>query len=156
VEAFAPGSRRPAGLRVAVLALILSVGGAAVGTGAAGSAARYMPPIPRARTLAPIGVHPTNAVMVGAVDARGGFANLKFEIGRTTRYGKTPELSEEDVVVGSGYRKVTEGVTRLKQGTTYHYRIIASNRSGFDVGRDCSFTTPLRSSPNRLATAHCG
>jgi hypothetical protein len=104
--------------------------------------ARVRLPVPRAITASPVEVHATYALLVGKIDPRNGLANYEFEIGRTKRYGRTLELSDGEYVTGNGFQKVTELATRLKAGTTYHFRVVASNHSGFADGGDRKFDTP--------------
>jgi hypothetical protein len=97
-------------------------------------------PLPRVRTLPAAGIHATTVVLLGEINARNGIANFRFQYGRSEKYDTTLEPNEEFVTGSLGHR-VAEAVTRLRPGTTYHYRIIASNRSGSVAGRDRTFTT---------------
>lgn len=97
-------------------------------------------PVPRVRTLPASGIHATNVVLLGEINARNGIANFRFQYGRSEKYDTTLEPSEE-IVTGSLDHKVAEAVTRLRPRTTYHFRIIAFNRSGSVAGRDRTFTT---------------
>jgi hypothetical protein len=68
-----------------------------------------------------------------------------FEYGTTTAYGTV--LPAPGASIGSGYEDVhvDQGLSGLQPGTTYHYRVIASNPSspaGGTVGPDQTFTTP--------------
>ena len=68
-----------------------------------------------------------------------------FEYGPTTAYGTV--LPAPDASVGSGYGDVVVGqqLTGLQPGTTYHFRVIATNATsppGGTVGPDQTFTTP--------------
>jgi len=109
-------------------------------------------PIPRAETLPAYFVHATYAVLRGEVNARDGVANFKFQYGRSASYETTLEANEE-FVTGHRNSEVAEAITRLRPNTTYHFRIIASNRSGFVVGRDRMFTTKRRDTRSTSLTA---
>jgi inosine-uridine nucleoside N-ribohydrolase len=92
---------------------------------------------PAAATFAATGVTATGAHLAGHVDPGGDDQTVAhFEYGTTTRYGRhTPDqtvTSETDVAFD---------VAGLQPGTTYHYRTVAANRVGADVGGDKTFTT---------------
>jgi hypothetical protein len=126
------------GVGLALVAVGPGVGGAQAGIADASG-----PPIPRVKAKTAIGVNPTNAVLRAEIDARGGIAHFKFQYGLTKHYETTLEPSEE-FVTANEYREVTDAVTRLRPRTTYYFRVIAFNRSGFTVGDGRSFTTPPR------------
>jgi hypothetical protein len=110
---------------------------------ARGAATNSYLPTPRVRARSAFGVHASSAVLRAEIDARDGIAHFKFQYGLTKKYETTLEPSEE-YVTGRGFREVTEALTRLRPKTTYHFRVIAFNRSGFVVGSDRSFTTTRR------------
>jgi hypothetical protein len=110
---------------------------------AAAGVSKGGPPAPRAWTSRVIGLHATNAVLVGFVNPRGQLTTWFFEWGKTARYGNAPELNEEELT-GSRNDEVAEGLTRLQPGTVYHYRLVAHSRGGTSYGKDKTFRTPRR------------
>ncbi len=65
-----------------------------------------------------------------------------FEYGETTSYGTSVPLSPEDEIgVGDDPVPVTVALSGLKVGTTYHYRVVASNELGSTASPDQTFTT---------------
>jgi hypothetical protein len=79
------------------------------------------------------------ATLNGTVNAKGLATKYYFEYGTTTSYGtKTAELS-----AGSGSANVKENsnIVGLAAGTTYHYRIVATNSEGTAYGGDMAFKT---------------
>ena len=81
----------------------------------------------------------SSATLLGKVNASGARTTYRFEYGPTTRYGtKTPEG-----VAGAnaGTINVTAPLTGLAPFTTYHYRLVASNRNGTTRGADRTFKT---------------
>jgi streptogramin lyase len=97
------------------------------------------PPPPTATTEAATGITPSQATFNGTVNPNGPDAHYHFEFGPTTAYGNsTPEVD-----MGFGQAPVPEAATQtgLNWGTTYHYRIVASNWAGPSYGADHTFTT---------------
>ncbi len=84
-------------------------------------------------------VGPTSARLNGAVNPNGHATTVYFQFGTSTSYG-TNTASRN---AGSGTKAVGESfaVTGLSRGTTYDYRIVASNTSGTSFGANQSFTT---------------
>jgi hypothetical protein len=81
----------------------------------------------------------TSAKLRGTVNPNGVATNWYFEYGTSTSYGtKTAAKS-----AGSGTKAVSESasITGLKAGTTYHYRLVATNASGTTAGHDRTFST---------------
>lgn len=83
-----------------------------------------------------------NGAMLSATVATQGLpATYGFEIGTgSTVYG--PPAGLGSVGAGAGEEVVTFSLTGLQPGTTYHYRITATNVDGTSYGADESFTTP--------------
>ncbi len=78
----------------------------------------------------------------------------QFEYGTTTAYGTKVPLSPKSVGSGSEAVSVSEVIEGLKSGTTYHYRVLATNSEGTTYGEDMTFTTwgswALQSTPNTV------
>jgi uncharacterized protein (TIGR02145 family) len=63
-----------------------------------------------------------------------------FEWGTTTSYGNT-EPPAQSPVIGSSPMNVSADLSGLIPGTTYHFRIKATNELGTTTGDDMTFTT---------------
>lgn len=102
---------------------------------------------PSATTRGPSSIGPTTTHLNGTVNPNGQATTWYFEFGTSASYGtKTAARG-----AGAGTRSVNESstITGLAAGTTYHYRIVASNASGTSFGADQSFETV---SPPAVAT----
>jgi hypothetical protein len=112
--------------------------GVAVAVGAFGVTAAFARS-PDAITKPATAVGPHTAVLQGVVNPRDKASAYAFEYGATTAYGKfTPAVS-----LGKGKTdiQVNATLTGLQAGTTYHFRVVASNNDGISRGSDASFTT---------------
>jgi uncharacterized delta-60 repeat protein len=120
---------------------------------AAGFLARYIgygPPPSGPSTAAPTvttggasGVGETSALVSGAVNPGGLQTSYRFEYGISQQYGR----SSASGMLGAGTASVgvSAQLTGLQPGTTYHYRLVASNGDGTVDGADGTFkTTPAR------------
>lgn len=66
----------------------------------------------------------------------------KFDYGTTTSYGSSTTATADSGAIGEN--NVSAGLTGLTPGTTYHYRLEATNAAGTTLGPDNSFTTGTR------------
>ena len=120
--------RLAASVAVALLAL-------AVLTGAASAAA------PTATTGPTTVVGSTTATVTGTIDPGAQSTNWHVEYGTSTSYGSS--TSAKSAGSGSSSVAVSAGLTGLKVGTTYHYRVVATNGAGTSHGTDAVFTTTV-------------
>jgi len=101
---------------------------------------------PTSVTVPASAVSETAATLNGTVNPNGASISA-CEI----RYGLTPSYGSSTTcaVAGAGSTPVavTEGISGLTAGTTYHFRIFASNAAGPSEGEDLTFTTPAPISP---------
>jgi DNA-binding beta-propeller fold protein YncE len=79
----------------------------------------------------------TTAKLLASVNPDGRETTYTFEYGETKSYGTS--VPTPPGVVGSGVLEAE--LTGLKIGTTYHYRVVASNEYGTVDGPDQTFTT---------------
>ncbi len=119
--------RRLGGTALAVLVVLLLTAGAA-------SAAA-----PTAITGSVTAITPTSATAGGTVNPGGQATTWHFEYGTSTSYGSTTAT----VSAGSGTANasVSRTISGLAAGTTYHYRLVATNAAGTSQGADGIFTT---------------
>jgi hypothetical protein len=94
---------------------------------------------PTVETKAATSVTTTGATLNGTVNPNGSETKYYFEYGTTEAYGsKTAEVS-----AGSGTSSIEESkaITGLEPETTYHFRIVATNKVGTAEGTGKEFTT---------------
>ncbi|MDW5598028.1 fibronectin type III domain-containing protein [Conexibacter stalactiti] len=108
---------------------------------------------PTASTQAAASVGQTAVTLRGAVDPNGSATTYAFQWGSNPSYGQqTPNRSAGS---GTSGREVSFRLRGLTPGTTYHYRIVATNADGTTVGSDRSVRTdlPPATAPTILSTA---
>jgi hypothetical protein len=84
-------------------------------------------------------VSDTTAALAGSLNAHGLEATYYFQYGPTTAYGaQTPTTTAAAATTGV---KVSQALSGLALGTTYHYRLVAVSSAGMSNGNDRTFTT---------------
>ncbi|HEX6206314.1 MAG TPA: hypothetical protein VFZ29_10975 [Solirubrobacterales bacterium] len=94
---------------------------------------------PSVETLAATSVASTTATLNGKVNPNSLETKAYFEYGTTTSYGS--KTAEVNVGAGGTTLERNEPISSLSPGTTYHFRIVATNSSGTSQGTDQTFTT---------------
>jgi uncharacterized repeat protein (TIGR01451 family) len=94
---------------------------------------------PTVTTGTATGVSTTTATLSGTVNPNGQSATAQFQYGLTASYGSTAAVSGS--LTGTSNQAVSVNITSLAPGTTYHFRVSATNASGASFGLDQSFTT---------------
>ncbi len=111
------------------------VAGLVVFTGAAVAAT------PTATTGPATAVGSTTATVTGSVSPGGQATTWSVEYGTSTSYGST--TTAKSAGSGSSTVSVSAALAGLRAGTTYHYRVVASNGAGTSHGTDAVFTTTV-------------
>lgn len=84
----------------------------------------------------------TSAVLNGTINPLGLQTSYYFEYGTTTAYGSRIPVGIEAVAGGGRVPELfSRTITGLTPGTTYHFRLVATNSEGTTQGPDRSFTT---------------
>jgi hypothetical protein len=81
----------------------------------------------------------TGATLNGTVNPAGDATNYHFEYGTTTAYGTSTAVQSAGSDAVAHAESAT--ITGLQPGTTYHYRLVASNSTGTSAGPDVTVTT---------------
>jgi hypothetical protein len=103
---------------------------------------------PAVTTSSTTDVNKSNATLSGTVNPQGQSTTYHFDYGTTTSYGT--QTSPTGVGSGNTPVGVHQAVFGLTPGTTYHYRLVATNAAGTTNGADQTFTTPT-STPSQVA-----
>jgi len=85
-------------------------------------------------------IPPATVEIKGSVNPNNLETHYYFEYGPTTSYGSVTSTE----LAGSGVELVSVNakITKLKPGTTYHYRLVGNNEDGYGYGADSTFTVP--------------
>jgi hypothetical protein len=84
----------------------------------------------------------TGAALTAQIDPDGFATKYRFEYGPTEAYGTSVPASEGELPAGTAPQEVSVTIAGLKVGSTYHFRVVASNQAGQPVdGKDQEFTT---------------
>jgi len=87
------------------------------------------------------GIEPNGATLKATVNPKGGETTYQFEYGTTAAYGSKVPATAKSVGSGTTAVEVSEAIGTLASGTTYHFRISATNGAGTSKGEDRTFTT---------------
>ena len=94
---------------------------------------------PAVTTRGASGIGTTTATVAGTVDPNGLATTWLVEYGPTTAYGS--RTAARDAGNGGSGVDVDVQLTGLAPGTTYHYRVVATNSAGTAEGGDRTFQT---------------
>ena len=102
------------------------------------------PPLPpTALTGAASAISQTTATLSAGVNPNGAATTYHFDLGATSAYGASWPASDATVGSDSADHTVMTAVVGLTPGTTYHYRVVATNSTGVSYGTDQTFTTDI-------------
>ena len=96
--------------------------------------------VPTVIILAATNTTTVAAQLNGTVNANYLSTTVTFEYGINTSYGTTVTATQSPVT-GSTNTNVSASITSLGEGTTFHYRIVATNSLGTTNSSDMTFTT---------------
>src|SRR5947208_9225763 len=110
---------------------------------------------PSATTGPALSLTSSSGNVTGSVNPNGQSTTYSFQFGTTTGYGF--QTNPQSAGSGTQDQVVSATLTGLASGTTYHYRLIATNASRTTVGTDLTFMTlgtpPPPSSPPTPTTS---
>jgi uncharacterized protein (TIGR02145 family) len=138
---YTPGKLRMTGLRAATNYYVRAYAINSSGTGYGTSISfRTLGNPPVATTLDAVNLSAKGAVLKAIINANYFSSEISFEYGRTSDYGVSvaPPLSP---VTGIEDKLVTAEISGLETGTTYHFRVKATNSIGTTYGKDMILVT---------------
>jgi hypothetical protein len=96
-------------------------------------------------------IKPNSALLHGTVNPNGASTTYYFQWGLGTSYG----ANSSPLAAGAGVKakSVQQALSGLVQGTTYHYRLVATNQFGTTFGADHAFKTTGHAPPGALTGA---
>jgi hypothetical protein len=98
-------------------------------------------PAPAASTGGAVEVSRSTAALTGAIDPMGWDTTYRFEYGTSPAYGSSWPTVDVDMGALTGNQPVLIALENLQPGTTYHYRLVATDPGGASYGADQTFTT---------------
>ena len=105
-------------------------------------------PGPTAVTGAANPIGTTSATVSGTVNPNGQGTTYHFDFGTSTSYtAQAPAPPDPSAGAGTVSQPVSASLTGLAPGTTYHFRLVATNVSGTAFGSDQTFTTATTTPP---------
>ncbi|HWH09792.1 MAG TPA: hypothetical protein VG165_01585 [Solirubrobacteraceae bacterium] len=102
-------------------------------------------------TGAATGVTGTTATLGGTVNPSGIAATYVFQYGTTAAYGQ--QTAAQAAGAGTTAMTASAALTGLAPGTTYHYRLAATNAYTTVPGADATFVTPGAAGASKLSVA---
>ncbi len=105
---------------------------------------------PTATTSAASSITTTSATLNGTVNPNGSSTTNYFQYGNSTNYGSTTQSTNAGA--GSSSVTVSASLNSLISGTTYHYRLVATNAGGTTNGNDVTFITLAPPAPPSLTS----
>jgi hypothetical protein len=94
------------------------------------------------------------ATINGTLETGEALVDYRFEYGTSTAYGSVQPIPNGVTPVTTEKLTITEPITDLQAGTTYHYRLIASSPGATEVkGPDETFTTLPVTAPEAVTGA---
>ncbi len=110
------------------------------------------PPPPTVTTTAATEITVYTASLNGTVNPNAQATTAVFEWGTDSTLTSPESTPAQDIGAGTTDQPVNVTITGLTSGTTYYYRVAATNASGTQQGTIANFTTALPNSPPEVTT----
>jgi len=109
---------------------------------------------PSVSTLTASNLTASSATLDASVNPNGSATSYWFKYGLTTSYGSSTPTNV--LAGGAGVTVITNLISGLAQGTTYHYLVNVSSAAGTAAGTDKTFTTLKVTPPNLTGFSSLG
>jgi hypothetical protein len=96
------------------------------------------------------------ATLNAAIDPLGALTSYHFEYGTTAAYGSVVPEPDLYLPIDSSEHQVSQALTGLQAGTTYHFALVANSAGGTQTSPDETFTMPAIPLPVVSAGAASG
>jgi len=133
-----------------VLSLIAAFLFAACGGGSDGGNSAV--PVPEVTTAGASSINVDNAVLNGSVNPNGLATTYWFEFGTSSVLTGSDNTASKSAGSGTAAVAASNSITGLSQGTTYYFRLAASNSAGTTKGAILSLTTASPMNPPTVQT----
>lgn len=88
------------------------------------------------------------ATLNARINPAGYDTEYRFEYGKTLQYGNSAPAEGENIGSGLSPEAVSQGITGLEPGFTYHFRVVATNQWGTTASPDTTFDFSPPTCPN--------
>ena len=109
------------------------------------------PVLPEVTTLAASGITGSGATLNGSVNPSEAATSAYFRYGLTTNYGSYSATNE--LAATNATLSVSNLISSLSPGETYHFQLVGSNVVGATLGGDLTFITPALPGVTTLAAS---
>lgn len=123
------------------------------GNGAPGMVIISYLALPAATTNAATAITTSTATFNGTVSSNGAATTVVFDYGLNTSYGSIATAAQSPLVAGATGTAVTANIIGLACGSTYHFRVRATNSVGTTNGNDLTFATTACPPPTATTNA---
>jgi hypothetical protein len=106
------------------------------------------PQEPQIASLTSSEVTATTAKLIATINPNGSETKYHFEYGTTPSYGQVQPIPDEAIGSGEKPVQVSQQLTNLEVGATYHFRVVASNQWGETASGDQTFAFFTANCPN--------
>jgi NHL repeat-containing protein len=97
---------------------------------------------PSLQSVSSVAVEQSTATLKATIDPGYADTTYRFEYGTSTAYGTSTPVPDRDIGSGlEGPVPAAQELSGLQPGTTYHYRVVATNALGVIASADQTFTT---------------
>ena len=93
------------------------------------------------------------ATLGGSLDPQGADTTYWFQYGTTPYYSTSAPAPGADAGSENGFQSITQAISGLTPGVTYHFRLVTNNAGGTSYGADQTFTTATTTAPTSTPAA---